>query len=137
MQYKIPVQIENEDPILLGLSLRQLAIIMVFFGIAYSIYSSLISVWPEIAIIVAAIPVILWITIATLKVSEMTFMQLVLAFIRYKVNLEERKWIKWVDSFWPLDVGYIVTEDKKQENKVDFDDKLNKMKELDEKLEKI
>jgi hypothetical protein len=53
------------------------------------------------------------------------------------VNLEERKWIKWVDSFWPLDVGYIVTEDKKQENKVDFDDKLNKMKELDEKLEKI
>jgi hypothetical protein len=41
MQYKIPVQIENEDPILLGLSLRQLAIIMVFFGIAYSIYTSL------------------------------------------------------------------------------------------------
>jgi hypothetical protein len=119
------------------LSLRQLAIIMVFFGIAYSIYTSLAELWQEIAIIVAAIPVILWITIATLKVSEMTFMQLVLAFIRYKVNLEERKWIKWVDSFWPLDVGYIVTEDKKQENKVDFDDKLNKMKELDEKLEKI
>ena len=29
MQYKIPVQIENEDPIFLGLSLRQLTIIMI------------------------------------------------------------------------------------------------------------
>jgi len=31
MQYKIPVQIENEDPILLGLSLKQLAVLMVGF----------------------------------------------------------------------------------------------------------
>jgi hypothetical protein len=30
MQYKIPVQIENEDPIMLWLSLRQLMIIMVW-----------------------------------------------------------------------------------------------------------
>ncbi len=29
MQYKIPVQIENEDVIVLGLSLRQLTIMMV------------------------------------------------------------------------------------------------------------
>lgn len=29
MQYKIPVQVENEDPIFLGLSLRQLMIIMI------------------------------------------------------------------------------------------------------------
>lgn len=28
MQYKIPVQIENEDPIFMGLSLRQLFIIL-------------------------------------------------------------------------------------------------------------
>ena len=29
MQYKIPLQIENEDVIVAGLSLRQLAIIMI------------------------------------------------------------------------------------------------------------
>ena len=28
MQYKIPVQVENEDPIFLNLSVRQLGIIM-------------------------------------------------------------------------------------------------------------
>jgi hypothetical protein len=33
MQYKIPVQIENEDTIFLGLSLRQLGIIMGFGGV--------------------------------------------------------------------------------------------------------
>jgi hypothetical protein len=41
MQYKIPVQIENEDPIVLGLSLRQLAILMIGGGIAYSIFTGL------------------------------------------------------------------------------------------------
>jgi len=41
MQYKIPVQIENEDPIFLGLSLRQLIIIMIAFSIAYGIFTGL------------------------------------------------------------------------------------------------
>jgi hypothetical protein len=29
MQYKIPVQIENDDPIFLGMSLKQLIILMI------------------------------------------------------------------------------------------------------------
>lgn len=40
MQYKIPVQVENEDPIFLGLSLRQLMIIMIGWGFAYMIFQS-------------------------------------------------------------------------------------------------
>jgi hypothetical protein len=67
----------------------------------------------------------------------MTFVPFVLAFIRYKINFDTRKWIKWIDSFSPLDIWYIINEDKKVENKVDFEDKLNKIKEMDEKLEKI
>lgn len=38
MQYKIPLQIENEDEIFLGLSLRQIAIIGGFGGVAYGIF---------------------------------------------------------------------------------------------------
>jgi predicted nucleotidyltransferase len=67
----------------------------------------------------------------------MTFVVFVLAFLRYKLNIDVRTWRKGVDSYSPLDIWYIVSEDKKLENKVDFDDKLSKMKELDEKLEKI
>jgi len=52
MQYKIPVQIENEDPIVLGLSIRQLAICIIFFMIAYSLFTSLEqSVGTEVALI--------------------------------------------------------------------------------------
>lgn len=41
MQYKIPIQIENEDPIVLGLSLRQLTIMMMWGGLAYTIFKSI------------------------------------------------------------------------------------------------
>lgn len=41
MQYKIPLQIENEDTIVLGLSLRQLGIMMAFGGVAYSLFKFL------------------------------------------------------------------------------------------------
>lgn len=41
MQYKIPIQIENEDTIVAGLSLRQLVIMMVWGGMAYGIFKSL------------------------------------------------------------------------------------------------
>jgi len=51
MQYKIPVQIENEDPILLWLSGRQLAIIMIWGWIWYSIFQSLAPVlWNTVAL---------------------------------------------------------------------------------------
>lgn len=52
MQYKIPVQIENEDPIFLGLSMRQLFTIMVGGSFAYLIFRSLEpEIGPEIALL--------------------------------------------------------------------------------------
>lgn len=138
MQYKIPVQIENEDPILFWLSLRQLVIIMVFFGVAYSIYQSLFpAFWNDVAMVPSLIFWALGIWIAIFKYSEMTFVPFVLSFLRSKINTETRKWVKWIDSFSPIDIGYIIDENTKAENKVDFEDKLNKMKEMDEKIEKI
>jgi hypothetical protein len=80
---------------------------------------------------------LIWIFIAIFKYSEMTFIPFVLAFIRYKINIDSRKWIKWIDSFSALDIGYIVSNDTKVENKVDFDTKLDKMKQMEEKLNKI
>ena len=138
MQYKIPVQIENEDPIVMWLSLRQLAIIMIWWAIAYSLFTSL---WPQVWAEVAAIPsiIIFWITImiAVFKYSEMTFVPFILSFIRLKTNMEERKWIKAVDSFQPIDIWFITNQSAKKEEKIDFKDKMDKIKELDEKLKKI
>ena len=60
MQYKIPVQIENEDPIILWLSLRQLTILIIGSGIWYTVFKSLL---PSMSAEVAAIP---WIIIAAI-----------------------------------------------------------------------
>ncbi len=138
MQYKIPVQIENEDPILLWLSLRQLIIIMVWGWIWYSIFKSLA---PSLGSEIAAIPSITIITIAILvaifKYSEMTFVPFVLSFIRYKVNLDTRKWVKSVDSFSVLDIWFVSSHEEKKKEKIDFWEKINKIKEMEDKLNKI
>lgn len=138
MQYKIPVQIENEDPIILGLSLRQLTIMIIWWAIAYSVFKSLVpTVWVE----VAAIPwiIIAWIAfmIAVFKHSEMTFVPFVLNILRYNTNGKERVWVKWVDSFQPIDIWFTTNLQEKKDEEIDFKDKLDKIKELDDKLNKI
>ena len=138
MQYKIPVQIENEDPIVLWLSIRQLAIIIIGWWIWYLLFTSLWpSVWVEIALIPSISILVIAIMIATLKISEMTFVPFVLSFIRFKTNMENRKWIKWIDSFQAIDIWFVSSIQNKKEENIDFTDKIDKIKELDEKLNKI
>ncbi len=138
MQYKIPVQIENEDPIIFWLSLRQLIIIMIWLWLWYSLFTSLApSLWAEMAAIPWIAIFLFAIIVAVFKYSWMTFVHFILAFIRLKVNFGERKWIKWVDSFQPIDIWFLTNEESKQEEQIDFGNKIDKIKELDEKLNKI
>lgn len=137
MQYKIPVQIENEDPILLWLSLRQLAIIMIWWWIAYQVFKSLeANLWTEIALVPSLIIATIAFLVAVFKSYEMTFVPFILSFLRLNINSKERKWIAWVDSFDCLKIWYIKLDEKKEE-KVDFSDKLDKINSLEEKLSKI
>ncbi len=137
MQYKIPVQIENEDTIIFNLSIKQLFVIMAGMWIWYMFFSWLSPILtPEIAFIPAFLIFWLGVFIAVFKYSEMNFITFLLAFIRYTVNISVRKWIKWVDSFSVLDTWYI-TQNQKVDKKVDFWDKLDKIKEIDKKLDKI
>lgn len=138
MQYKIPVQIENEDPILLGLSLRQLTIMMIWWGIAYQTFKSLEpNMGTEIALVPSIILASIAFLIAVFKSHEMTFVPFVLSFLRLNINARERKWDNWVDSFNALQIWYVTQENKKQEEKVDFQTKLDKINSLEDKLSKI
>ena len=138
MQYKIPVQIENEDPIFLGLSLRQLTILMIWSGIGYSIFQSLApTLWAEIAAIPSLFVAGLSFAIAKFKIAEMSFVRFVLSFVRLKVNVETRKWIKWVDSFIPIDIGFLSSSQEKKEEKIDFKSKIDKINELEDQLNKL
>ena len=138
MQYKIPVQIENEDPIVFWLSLKQLSIVMIWWGIAYWIFTSLEpNVWAEIALIPTII--IAWITlfVALFKQYEMTFLPFILAFLRFNINFKERIWSKWVDNFSPLDIWIITNNIKKDDNKIELENKTEKIKSLQDSLNKL
>lgn len=139
MQYKIPVQIENEDPIVMGLSLRQLTIIMISFWIAYWVFNSLQeSLWVEIAAVPALAIWWLWVLIATFKQYEMTFVPFVLSLLRFNINFRERYWKSWIDSFNALDIWVIVSNTWKDEkNKIDLRDKMEQINTLEDKLSKI
>ena len=138
MQYKIPVQIENEDPIVVGLSMRQLVVCMIFFTIAYSLFTSLEpQVGTEIALIPSWFIAILWVVIAIFKQSEMTFVPFLLALIRNAINPKERMWQGKIDSFQPIDIWYLAKTQETSEENVDFTSKMDKIQELDEKLKNI
>lgn len=138
MQYKIPVQIENDDPIVLWLSLKQLIIMMVWWAMAYWTFNSLEpKIWWEVALIPTIVLVLITLFIALFKQYEMTFLPFILALLRFNINFKERYWIKAVDSFSPLDIWIIVNQEKKEDNNIDFKDKMEKIKSLEENLNKI
>jgi len=138
MQYKIPVQIENEDPIFLGLSLRQLAIIMAAFSVAYVIFTSLEpnTGW-EIALIPSGIIALIGVAIAIFKYNEMTFVPFVLSLIRINIFPRQRKWDNGVDSFQAIDVGFLSNIEEKTQENIDMSRKIDTIDELNEKLKKI
>ncbi len=138
MQYKIPVQIENADTIFLWLSLKQLIIIMIWWGIAYSLYKSLMpAIWPEVAAIPSIIIFLITLIVALFKHSEMTFLPFLLNKIRQVINSEPKIWSQWIDSYQPMDIWYITKSSEKKEKDVDTSDKVNKINELQEKLKNI
>lgn len=138
MQYKIPVQIENEDPIFLGLSLRQLTIIMAGFGLAYGIFQTLA---PNTGIEIALIPswfiALLTVMVAIFKYNEMTFVPFILSFIRLNIFPKIRSWDNTVDSFQAIDIWFLSQEWLKKTDDVNMQDKIDTMSELQEKLKKI
>ena len=138
MQYKIPIQIENEDPIFWNLSLRQLAIIGIGFWIAYSTFWSLQkTVWSEVAMIPAVIIWMLAILIAIFKSSEMTFVPFFLTLLRYNINLKERIWKNWVDSYPIFDIWFVIWDVTDKKMNIDTSKKKEQISSIDDVLKNI
>jgi len=138
MQYKIPVQIENEDPIFLGLSLKQLIIFMIGWAIAYLVFKWLApNVWNAVALIPTIIILIFTWVIVLFKMSEMTFIPFILNTIRLNTNSDPKIWSKWVDSFEPIEIWYVTRWEEKKKKEIDTSGKIEKIEALKDKLNKI
>ncbi len=140
MQYKIPIQIENEDTIVAGLSLRQLAIMMLWWGIAYGIFQKLsATAWETVGLFVAIPIVITGITIALLKVSEMTFLPTILSIIRLSLNAKSRMWSHGTDSYSDLEIGYVIlpNQAKLSESNKSLESRISDDHQVSEKILKL
>jgi len=110
MQYKIPIQIENEDTIVLGLSIRQLAIMMAWGWLAYSLFKTIEpNVWAQVALIFSIPIALIGIIIALVRVAEMTFLPFIFNFFRLRLNAKARQWSMGCDSYSDMEVGYLST----------------------------
>ena len=140
MQYKIPIQIENEDPIVLWLSIRQLTIMMMWGGIAYTVFKSLEpQLGPRWALAFGVPFAIIGIVIALVKVAEMTFLPFVLNFFRMRLNSKERKWSMWCDGYSDMEVGYVsmTTEKAKADANKSLETTLSEDTTIQDKIWKL
>jgi PrgI family protein len=118
MQYKIPLQIENEDTIVAGLSIRQLVVMMIWGGVGYAIFRALEgSLGPKGALIFAIPPIIIGIIIALVKIAEMTFLPAILNYFRLELNDKQRMWSLGTDSFSDMEIGYVTLPNEQKDNK--------------------
>lgn len=138
MQYKIPLQIENEDIIVAGLSLRQLIIMMVWGGLAYTVFKNMWpKVWAPVAAFFAAPLAIIGITIALTKIYEMTFLPTILNYIRLSLNAKSRIWSVGTDSFSDLEVGYVSLPSQVKETKQNESIESKMTEEISQKINKL
>ncbi|MBC7503714.1 PrgI family protein [Candidatus Gracilibacteria bacterium] len=118
MQYKIPIQIENEDVIVAGLSLRQLIIMMIWGGVGYGLFKyteprlgATLGLW------FGSPFVIIGFIIALFRMYEMTFLPAALNFFRLSLNARSRMWSQGADSYSEMDIGYITPSNPMKEAK--------------------
>ncbi len=116
MQYKIPIQVENEDTIILGLSLRQMGIIIVGLILAFGFFNKFQTTLPKTPLIIVCILIVgIFFIVAKFRTHEMTFLPFVLNMARYKINGNGaqgngRIWTQGVDSYSPLEMGYVRSD---------------------------
>lgn len=116
MQYKIPIQIENEDTIIFDLSLRQMGIIIVWVILAFGLFNKFQGTIPNTPLFIICVVIIgIFFVVAKFRTHEMTFLPFVLNLARYKINGnggngQGRVWIRGVDSYSPLEIGYVQSD---------------------------
>ena len=138
MQYKIPIQIENEDVIVASLSLRQLMIMMIWGGIGYGVFKyAEPRVGATIALWFGGPFLLIGIVVSLIKISEMTFLPATLNFFRLSLNARSRMWSQGADSYSEMDIEYVTPSNPVKEAKAnksyeqmssnEFDDNIGKL----------
>ena len=79
------------------------------------------------------------ITIALLKVSEMTFLPTILSIIRLSLNAKSRIWSHGTDSYSDLEIGYVIlpNQTKLTESNKSLESRISDDTQVSEKILKL
>lgn len=106
MQYKVPQNVEREDRIVGPLTLKQLIICTVGFGIAYSAYVYLgkKGYGLEVTLIPVLPTALITVAIAFVRINDIPFTKWVLLLIEFWFNRQKRVWVKGADTIRIVDI---------------------------------
>lgn len=94
LQYKIPQNVGIEDRIVGPLTLRQLIILVVGFGISY-VFFAILSKLYELNIleyIIIAIPAVVSAAVALIKINDIRLPKFILMFLEFSIKPKKRLW---------------------------------------------
>ena len=102
MQFKVPQNVQREDKIVGPLTLKQLIICGVGFGIAYGIYTSLARYYIWVTwILPVGIVAIITISFAFVKPLDLSFTKFIIRWIEFTILPRRRFWIQGAAEAYP------------------------------------
>ncbi len=115
MQYKIPQNVGIEDKIVGPLTLRQLIILVVGFGISYVFFATLNKLY-ELNIleyIIIAIPAVVAAAVSLIKINDIRLTKFILMFLEFSIKPKKRLWDhRGIASLVAPDLTEIKKEEK-------------------------
>ncbi|MBT4917811.1 PrgI family protein [Candidatus Peregrinibacteria bacterium] len=127
MRFKVPQEVQREDTIIGPLTLKQMGILGVGGGIAYTIYIGLaktyfMEIWLPPVLIVSAITL----AFTFLRIHDLPFHKFVMNYIEYLVLPRQRIWIQGSDTHYekflaeaPKKIKKEKKEDKKPKKSIE------------------
>lgn len=139
MQFKIPQNVQREDTIFLNVTFKQLLIMLVGGGFAYSVYIILARTGqPQaVAITPAALLALLTLAIAFLKIRDMTFLQAVLYFIEYSFKPKVRYWKMGAGDVQSEVIAKKAYSNDKKEAELSEQERRQKLLEISKKVNRL
>jgi len=133
MQFKVPQDVQREDQILWFITIRQLAILFVGFGISYFLFVKVTKAYSlnDLESFIIWIPMGLSIAFAFLKIKNVSLLKFILLALEHFIfRARKRFWQPAARTFVSSTIPFSITEKKKNKKIEAKDNSDEKMKNL-------
>jgi hypothetical protein len=118
MQFKVPQDVQREDQILWFITIRQLGILLVGFGISYFLFVKITKAYSlnDLESFIIWIPMVLSIAFAFLKIKNVSFFKFILlAFEHFVFRARRRFWQSEMRTFVSSTTNFSINKKTKKQ----------------------